>query len=183
MVPFPAPQWACLRPKSAGVEETADRSQRMDVSARSHLASWALQVRNSSLSCIVITRVQLICTGCYFRVSAVCITRVLGSWVVRVSNWKTRYNIYWRGFEPWVWQGIFFPRIDFHYRLSYSVRISHVYSRMHQHLCARYQSQTLAAVPLFWHTKILHTLIGMGSAALAAAFPYPGKVIRISLKE
>ena len=30
----------------------------------------------------------------------------------------------------------------------------------------------LAAVPLFGHTKILHTLLGMGSAALAAAVPY-----------
>ena len=32
------------------------------------------------------------------------------------------------------------------------------------------------------HTKILHTLIGMGSAALAADVPYPGKEIRISRK-
>ena len=28
---------------------------------------------------------------------------------------------------------------------------------------------------LFAHTEILHTLIGMGSAALAAAAPFPGK--------
>ena len=28
-------------------------------------------------------------------------------------------------------------------------------------------------------TKILHTLIGMGSAALVADVPYPGKVTRI----
>ena len=32
--------------------------------------------------------------------------------------------------------------------------------------------QTLAATPLPGHKKILHTLIGMGSAALAAAVPY-----------
>ena len=36
-----------------------------------------------------------------------------------------------------------------------------------------FQTQTLAAVPLFGHTKILPTLIEMGSAALAAAaVPY-----------
>ena len=34
---------------------------------------------------------------------------------------------------------------------------------------------TLAAIPLSGHTKIPHTLIGMGSAALVAAVPYPGK--------
>ena len=33
---------------------------------------------------------------------------------------------------------------------------------------------------LFGHLKILDMLIGMGSAALAAAVPYPGKVTRIS---
>ena len=44
-----------------------------------------------------------------------------------------------------------------------------VCSHRHQHLCTRYKSQTLAVVPLFGHTKILHTLIGMGSAALKAA--------------
>ena len=36
--------------------------------------------------------------------------------------------------------------------------------------------QTLAATPLFGHTQILQTLIGMGSTALAAAVPYLGKV-------
>ena len=33
------------------------------------------------------------------------------------------------------------------------------------------KQKTLAAIPLFGHTKIQHTLIGMGSAALAAAVP------------
>ena len=33
-----------------------------------------------------------------------------------------------------------------------------------------------------YHTKILHTLIGMGSAALATAVPNPGKATRISCK-
>ena len=44
------------------------------------------------------------------------------------------------------------------------------------------KSQTLAATPLFGHTKILHTLTGMVSAALAAAAPYPGMATRISRK-
>jgi len=51
--------------------------------------------------------------------------------------------------------------------LNYDVRTAPVYTDMHQHMCARYKSQTLAATPSFGHTKILHTLIGMGSAALA----------------
>jgi len=32
------------------------------------------------------------------------------------------------------------------------------------------------SIPLFGHTKILHTLSGVGSAALAVAVPYPGMV-------
>ena len=39
---------------------------------------------------------------------------------------------------------------------------------------------TLPAIPLFEHTNIPHRLIGMGSVALAAAVPYPGKATRIS---
>ena len=35
------------------------------------------------------------------------------------------------------------------------------------------KTQTLAAIPLFGRTKILHILTGMGSTALAAAVPYP----------
>ena len=55
-----------------------------------------------------------------------------------------------------------------------------VCSHIHQHLCTHYKSQTLAATPLFGHSKmlhslILHTLTGMGSTVLAAAVPYPGK--------
>ena len=38
-----------------------------------------------------------------------------------------------------------------------------------------HKSQTLAAIPLSGLTKTLHTLIRMGSAALAATVPYPGK--------
>ena len=41
---------------------------------------------------------------------------------------------------------------------------------------------TVAATPLFGHSKVLHTLIAMGSAALAAAVHYPGKGTRTSCK-
>ena len=40
----------------------------------------------------------------------------------------------------------------------------------------------VAAIPLFEHLKILHALIGMGSAAFVAAVLYPGKVTCISCK-
>ena len=42
--------------------------------------------------------------------------------------------------------------------------------------------QTLAAVPLSEHRKILHTLAGTGSAALAIAVRYPGKATQIFRK-
>ena len=38
-------------------------------------------------------------------------------------------------------------------------------------------------MPSFEHLKTLHTLIGMGSAVLAAAVPYPRKVTQISCKD
>ena len=41
-------------------------------------------------------------------------------------------------------------------------------------------SKTLAAMLLFGHMQILHTLIGMCSGVLAAAVPYPGKVTLVS---
>ena len=43
--------------------------------------------------------------------------------------------------------------------------------------------QTLAAIPFFGHTKIPHTLTGMGSAALAAAVPYPSKVSQFPARD
>ena len=39
-------------------------------------------------------------------------------------------------------------------------------NRTHQHLCTRKKSQTLAAKPLFGHTKTLHTLVEMGTELL-----------------
>ena len=42
--------------------------------------------------------------------------------------------------------------------------------------------QTLAAIPLFGHAKILLTMIGMGSAALKASVSCQGQATRIYLK-
>ena len=58
----------------------------------------------------------------------------------------------------------FSPRVDLLCRISYSVHTAPTCNRMHQHLCGCKKSQTLAAIPLFGQTKILHTLIGMGRA-------------------
>ena len=41
---------------------------------------------------------------------------------------------------------------------------------------------TVSHVPLFGHMKILHSLVGMGSAALVAAVPKPGMATCISHK-
>ena len=60
----------------------------------------------------------------------------------------------------------FSPAVSLQCRLSDGVRTAPVCNRMHQHLCARYKSQTLAAIPLFGTRKYLYTLIGMGSVAL-----------------
>ena len=62
--------------------------------------------------------------------------------------------------------------------LSHVVHSAPVYNRMHQHLCARSKSQTLEAIPLSGHTKLIET----GSTALAAVVAYPGKVPQISRK-
>ena len=72
---------------------------------------------------------------------------------------------YWREFESPVWRGV----LNFQCRLSYGVRAAPACNRMHQHLC---KSRTLAAIPVFGHKKMLHSLVGMDSAALAAAVSY-----------
>ena len=72
----------------------------------------------------------------------------------------------------------FCPKVNLQYRLSY---IAHTAPpptpppSSHSHLHTHEKSQTLAATPLFGHMKILHAMIGMGSAALVAAVLYPGK--------
>ena len=51
----------------------------------------------------------------------------------------------------------------------FGVRTAPVYNLMHQHLITQLKSWTLAVIPLFIHTRILHTLVlGMGSIAPAA---------------
>ena len=60
---------------------------------------------------------------------------------------------------------------------SYSVRATHVCNIACINICGHVKN------PKLWQpyhcidtlTKILHTLIGLGSAAPAAAVPYPGK--------
>ena len=77
----------------------------------------------------------------------------------------------------------FTPRVNFQRRL-----LGCLYSPPWAVACINitnvtsYKSQALAAILLFTYTKMLHILIGMGSAAPAAAVPYPGKMTRISGK-
>ena len=67
-----------------------------------------------------------------------------------------------------VWQGIFCPELVFSADFpTVSVHLPGAVTGI-TFVCTS-KSQTLAAVPQFGHTKILHTLIGMGSAALVAA--------------
>ena len=61
-------------------------------------------------------------------------------------------------------QEIFLPESTSGADSLYGVRTAPVCNQI-QHLCVRYKSPTLAAIPLFGHTKILHTLIRVGSAA------------------
>ena len=79
----------------------------------------------------------------------------------------------------------FSPRISFQCRLSYGVSTA---PRVQSHASTSVRTLQIPntgshSLPLFGHTKILQTLIGMGSAALAAALPYLGKATRISRKE
>ena len=60
-------------------------------------------------------------------------------------------------------------KVNFQCRLSYGALTAPVCSCMHQHLCTCEKSQMLTAMPLFGRTKLLCTLIAMGSAALMAA--------------
>ena len=78
-----------------------------------------------------------------------------------------------------VWQGIFLPESPSSadsLTVSVQTRISIC---LYINICAHVNNpKSLAAIPLIGHTKTLHTLIGMGSAALAASVPYPGKQVR-----
>ena len=72
-------------------------------------------------------------------------------------------------------QGIFLPKSTFSAD-SLTVSVQPPCAVVCINICAHVKkSQTLTAIPLLGHRKILHTLIGMGSAALAAAVPNSGK--------
>ena len=101
-----------------------------------------------------------------------------GDRVVEHLTEKTRHNSDAGSIAPCC--KVFSPTVSFQCRLSYTVPTAPVCSCMHQHLCTRYKSQTLTAIPLFGYRKMLHTQVGMGSAALGAAVSYPGKATWIS---
>ena len=106
--------------------------------------------------------VELLNTSCY-AVTAQCCWSV---WqprgrTVKLVECRTVLKIqkqYWYRFEVLgaVWDCS--PRVNFQCRPSYSVCTVLVCHHMHQHLCACQKSQTLTAIPLFGHIKILHTL-------------------------
>ena len=85
--------------------------------------------------------------------------------------------LYWCGFESLVLQGIFLPESTF----SADCLVVSIY-HTHQHLCPCQKSQTLAAVLLSGHKKILYTLTALGSSAFVAAVPYLLKATHISHK-
>ena len=62
-------------------------------------------------------------------------------------------------------------------RCPYSPRVQ---SHASTPVCTLKIPPKLAAIPLFGHTSILHSLIGMGRAVLVPAnvVPYPGKATR-----
>ena len=82
--------------------------------------------------------------------------------------------------ESQVWQGIFLPEPAFSaYSLTVCVQPVCVIACIS--ICEHVMNpKTRAAGPLFGHMKILHTMIGVGSAALAAVVPYSGKATNIS---
>ena len=92
------------------------------------------------------------------------------------SDWKARH-ITDAGSSPRCGKGFCFQSQLSVQTLTAPVSKSHASTSVHT-----LKSRTLAVIPVFEHTKILHTLIGVGSAALAAAVPYPGKATRISRK-
>ena len=77
---------------------------------------------------------------------------------------------------------LFSPQVSFQCRLSYSVCLYSPRMQLHAStsVCMLKLPNTGSHITLFGHAKILHTLIGMGSAALVAAVLYPGKVTRMS---
>ena len=72
----------------------------------------------------------------------------------------------------------FLSQVHFQCRLSYDV-----YTAFRvQSKCINVWIPNMAAITLFGHTERLHLVVGMGSAALAAAVPFSGKATRMSHK-
>ena len=120
-------------------------------------------------------------TQCHvFGEDEISVTKTVTSSVGRASNWKARCNTD-VGSSPKCSKGFFSQS-----QLPVQTLFPCLYSpcvQMHVPPSARtLKIQTLAATPSCGHTKTLHTPIGMGSAALAAAVSYPGKATWISHK-
>ena len=87
----------------------------------------------------------------------------------RPSDWKTKAQ-YWRRFESPVRQGIFLSEQTL-LRCPCSHRVqSHALKYMRTSK-QQQQQKPEAAIPLFGHTKILHTLIGMRLLCLTQVVP------------
>ena len=99
--------------------------------------------------------------------------------VGKAPNWKLAQC--WRRFQSPMRQGIFLPgstfRVDF---LAVSVQLLCAIGFIN--ICVHVRIPNTGSIPSFGHTKILHILIEMGSAVLATAVPYPGKVTQICRK-
>ena len=96
------------------------------------------------------------------------------------SDWKSQAQ-YWRGFESPVRLGIFLPEsASSADSLTVSVQPACVVACIN--ICVHVKNLKHGQPYHCLDTQIMHTLIGMGSAALAAAVPYPGKATRISCK-
>ena len=75
----------------------------------------------------------------------------------------------------------FSPRVKFQSRLLWCLYSLHVQSHASTPVHTLKIPNT-GSIPLFGHMKILHKLTGMGSTAITATVPYPGKVTQICRK-
>ena len=94
------------------------------------------------------------------------------------SHWKARRNTH-AGSNLRCGED-FSPKVRFQCRRCYGVCPAPVCSRVHQHLCARSKSQTLAATALVGHRKTPHALIGRTvTLLLRLLYLHPGKATRL----
>ena len=84
-------------------------------------------------------------------------------------------------FESLAQQVFFSLPVNFQCRLSYGVCAAPICNHLQSFaICARIKDNNGSHTTVWTYMKTLHTLIEMGSAALAAAVPYTGKAIQIS---